>query len=71
VNSVNQGRAKGRQSETFRKKIAEAGMPEEAQKEAERELDRLSKLLLPPLNTVSSALFGLDDDLAVVETHRG
>ncbi|MCA0457553.1 MAG: endopeptidase La [Chloroflexi bacterium] len=30
--------------ETFRKKIAEAGMPEEAQKEAERELDRLSKL---------------------------
>ncbi len=30
--------------ETFRKKIDEAGMPEEAQKEAERELDRLSKL---------------------------
>ncbi len=30
--------------ETFRKKIAESGMPEEAQKEAERELDRLSKL---------------------------
>ncbi len=30
--------------ETFRKKIAEAGMPEEAEKEAERELDRLSKL---------------------------
>jgi ATP-dependent Lon protease len=28
----------------FRKKIAEAGMPEEAQKEALRELDRLSKL---------------------------
>ena len=30
--------------EEFRKKIAEAGMPEEAKKEAERELDRLSKL---------------------------
>ncbi|MEO8607535.1 MAG: endopeptidase La [Chloroflexota bacterium] len=30
--------------EEFRKKIAEAGMPEEAHKEAERELDRLSKL---------------------------
>ncbi len=30
--------------ENFRKKIAEAGMTEEAQKEAERELDRLSKL---------------------------
>jgi ATP-dependent Lon protease len=30
--------------EEFRKKIAEAGMPEEPRKEAERELDRLSKL---------------------------
>ncbi|MBC7869635.1 MAG: endopeptidase La [Chitinophagaceae bacterium] len=30
--------------EEFRKKIAEAGMPEEAEKEARRELDRLSKL---------------------------
>ncbi|HVU15218.1 MAG TPA: LON peptidase substrate-binding domain-containing protein, partial [Phototrophicaceae bacterium] len=30
--------------EEFRKKIAEAGMPEEAKKEADRELDRLSKL---------------------------
>ena len=30
--------------EEFRKKIAEAGMPEEAEKEALRELDRLSKL---------------------------
>ncbi len=30
--------------EEFRLKIAEAGMPEEAKKEAERELDRLSKL---------------------------
>ena len=30
--------------EEFRKKIAEAEMPEEAKKEAERELDRLSKL---------------------------
>ena len=30
--------------EEFRKKIAEAGMPEEARKEAEREVDRLSKL---------------------------
>jgi ATP-dependent Lon protease len=30
--------------EEFRKKIAEAGMSEEARKEAERELDRLSKL---------------------------
>jgi len=30
--------------EEFRKKIAEAGMPEEAEKEATRELDRLSKL---------------------------
>src|SRR6185369_14840918 len=30
--------------EEFRKKIAEAGMPEEAEKEAQRELDRLSKL---------------------------
>ncbi|MBL8117124.1 MAG: endopeptidase La [Anaerolineae bacterium] len=30
--------------ENFRKKIAEAGMTEEAHKEAERELDRLSKL---------------------------
>ena len=28
----------------FRRKIAEAGMPEEARREAERELDRLSKL---------------------------
>ncbi len=30
--------------EEFRKRIAEAGMPEEAEKEAVRELDRLSKL---------------------------
>lgn len=30
--------------EEFRRKIAEAGMPEEAEKEAVRELDRLSKL---------------------------
>ncbi len=30
--------------EEFRQKIAEAGMPEEARKEAEREVDRLSKL---------------------------
>lgn len=30
--------------EEFRKKIEEAGMPEEAEKEARRELDRLSKL---------------------------
>ncbi len=30
--------------EEFRLKIAEAGMPEEAEKEAQRELDRLSKL---------------------------
>jgi ATP-dependent Lon protease len=30
--------------ESFRKKIAEAGMPEEAHKEATRELDRLAKL---------------------------
>ncbi len=30
--------------EEFRKKIAETGMPDEAKKEAERELDRLSKL---------------------------
>ena len=30
--------------EEFRKKIAEAGMPEEADKEAKRELDRLAKL---------------------------
>jgi ATP-dependent Lon protease len=30
--------------EEFRKRIAEAGMPEEAEKEATRELDRLSKL---------------------------
>lgn len=30
--------------EEFRRKIAEAGMPEEAEKEANRELDRLSKL---------------------------
>ncbi len=30
--------------EEFRKKIAESGMPDEARKEAERELDRLSKL---------------------------
>jgi ATP-dependent Lon protease len=30
--------------EEFRKKIAESGMPEEALKEAQRELDRLSKL---------------------------
>jgi ATP-dependent Lon protease len=30
--------------EEFRKKIGEAGMPEEAEKEARRELDRLSKL---------------------------
>ncbi|GAB4519910.1 MAG: endopeptidase La [Anaerolineae bacterium] len=30
--------------EEFRRKIAEAGMPEEAEKEARRELDRLSKL---------------------------
>ncbi len=30
--------------EEFRKKIAEAGMPDEARKEAEREVDRLSKL---------------------------
>jgi len=30
--------------EEFRKKIAEAGMPEEAEKESKRELDRLSKL---------------------------
>jgi ATP-dependent Lon protease len=30
--------------EDFRKKIAEAGMPEEAEKEARRELDRLSRL---------------------------
>lgn len=30
--------------EEFRKKVAEAGMPEEAEKEAKRELDRLSRL---------------------------
>jgi ATP-dependent Lon protease len=30
--------------EDFRKKIAEAGMPQEAEKEAKRELDRLSRL---------------------------
>jgi ATP-dependent Lon protease len=30
--------------EEFRRKIAESGMPDEARKEAERELDRLSKL---------------------------
>ncbi|MBZ0281065.1 MAG: endopeptidase La [Anaerolineae bacterium] len=30
--------------EEFRKKIAESGMPDEARKEAEREVDRLSKL---------------------------
>ena len=30
--------------EEFRQKIAESGMPEEAEKEAQRELDRLSKL---------------------------
>jgi len=30
--------------EEFRKRIAEAGMPEEAEKEAKRELDRLAKL---------------------------
>lgn len=30
--------------EEFRKKVAEAGMPEEAEKEAKRELDRLAKL---------------------------
>jgi ATP-dependent Lon protease len=30
--------------EEFRKKIEEAGMPEKAEKEARRELDRLSKL---------------------------
>lgn len=30
--------------EEFRKKIAESGLPDEARKEAERELDRLSKL---------------------------
>ncbi len=32
------------EAEEFRKKIDEAGMPEEAEKEARRELDRLSKL---------------------------
>jgi len=32
------------EAEEFRKKIEEAGMPEEAEKEARRELDRLSKL---------------------------
>jgi ATP-dependent Lon protease len=40
------GEADGQQMEVeeFRRKIEEAGMPEEAEKEAQRELDRLSKL---------------------------
>jgi ATP-dependent Lon protease len=34
----------GMEAEDFRKKIAEAGMPEEAAQEAQRELDRLARL---------------------------
>ncbi len=41
---LGEGDEQAAEIENFRKRIAEAGMSEEAQKEAERELDRLSKL---------------------------
>ncbi|MCP4590539.1 MAG: AAA family ATPase, partial [bacterium] len=36
--------SEGSETETYRRKIEEAGLPEEARKEAERELDRLAQM---------------------------
>ena len=47
------------EAEEFRKKIETLNLPEEASKEAARELDRLAKLPAHPPSTESSALISI------------